>query len=193
MSLKFDGAEDPLCQTCVHLHKRGEEEPCSTCWAYPDMPFYLPDGFGDMRSVRCDFCVHVDKDTKEEPCSSCLDHESMPNFTPVPEDEDADDVWPEGGRKDDGGKPRMDLIAPEMMVALGSVLEYGARKYSARNWEQGMDWGRVFAAMMRHMWAWWRGEASDPETGMSHLWHAACCVMFLVAYEAREIGTDDRA
>jgi hypothetical protein len=46
--------------------------------------------------------------------------------------------------------------------------------------------------MMRHMWAWWRGEEKDPETGMSHLWHAACCVMFLIAYEARRAGTDNR-
>lgn len=61
-----------------------------------------------------------------------------------------------------------------------------------RNWEQGMSWGRVFAALMRHMWAWWRGEDKDPETGESHLWHAGCCIAFLIAYEARGVGTDDR-
>ena len=32
----------------------------------------------------------------------------------------------------------------------------------------------------------------DTETGYSHLWHAACCLMFLIAYEARGSGTDDR-
>ena len=94
--------------------------------------------------------------------------------------------------KQDGGKPRMDLIAPEMMTALGEVLAFGAAKYAPRNWERGMSWGRCFGALMRHMWAWWRGEACDPETGFSHLWHASCCLMFLVAYEARGAGTDDR-
>lgn len=72
----------------------------------------------------------------------------------------------------------------------------------ARNWERGMSWGRVFGALMRHMWAWWGGAGPsranfifgevDEETGFSHLWHAACCLMFLIAYEQRKIGTDDR-
>lgn len=61
-----------------------------------------------------------------------------------------------------------------------------------RNWEKGMAWHRPFGALMRHMWAWWRGESDDPETGYSHLAHAACCIAFLLAYECRAIGTDDR-
>lgn len=94
--------------------------------------------------------------------------------------------------KHDAGKPRMDLIAPEMLVGTANVLAFGAAKYSERNWEAGMSWGRCFGAMMRHMWAWWGGEKADPETGYSHLHHAACCLMFLIAYEERKIGTDDR-
>lgn len=62
----------------------------------------------------------------------------------------------------------------------------------ARNWEAGMDWSRVFSALQRHTWAWWGGEDKDPETGFSHLEHAACCIMFLNAYEQRGIGKDDR-
>lgn len=96
------------------------------------------------------------------------------------------------GRKFDDGKPRYDLLPPEMLEAAAAVLTYGANKYGERNWEAGMAWGRPFAALMRHMWAWWRGEDSDPETGYSHLWHALCCIAFLVAYEARGAGTDDR-
>lgn len=62
----------------------------------------------------------------------------------------------------------------------------------ARNWEEGMCWSRVFSALMRHMWAWWSGQDRDEETGFSHLSHAACCIMFLIAYESRGIGADDR-
>lgn len=62
-----------------------------------------------------------------------------------------------------------------------------------RNWEKGMDWSRPFSALMRHMWSWWRGENVDPETGYSHLAHAGCCVLFLMRYEKRAIGNDDRA
>jgi Domain of unknown function (DUF5664) len=96
------------------------------------------------------------------------------------------------GRKDDTGKPPYDLIAPEMLDGVAHVLAFGAAKYAPRNWEKGMRWGRCYAALMRHMWAWWRGERADTETGMSHLWHAGCCLMFLMAYEARQIGEDDR-
>lgn len=96
------------------------------------------------------------------------------------------------GRKDDAGKVPYELLAPEMLDGVAQVLRFGAEKYEPRNWEKGMAWGRVFGATMRHLWAWWRGEAEDPETGMSHLWHAGCCIMFLIAYEARRTGKDDR-
>jgi hypothetical protein len=96
------------------------------------------------------------------------------------------------GRKDDQQKLRYELIAPEMDAAISAVLTYGAVKYEDRNWERGMDWSRPYGALKRHMDAWWAGESFDPETGMSHLWHAACCMMFLVAYEERGTGTDDR-
>lgn len=85
-----------------------------------------------------------------------------------------------------------ELIAPEMIFSLSEVLAYGAKKYAPRNWEKGMDWSRCFGALMRHMWAWWRGEDRDPETGFSHLAHAACCLMFLIAYESRKVGNDNR-
>ena len=104
----------------------------------------------------------------------------------------AETAAPMEGRKDDGDKAPYHLLAPEMLEATALVLGFGAKKYSARNWEKGMHWSRPFGALMRHMWAWWRGEACDPETGYSHLWHASCCIMFLVAYEARNVGSDDR-
>lgn len=96
------------------------------------------------------------------------------------------------GRKDDSGKSPMHLIAPELLDLTAEVLAHGAEKYAPRNWEKGMAWHRPFAALMRHMWAWWRGEERDPETGLSHLGHAACCLMFLIAYQDRGIGADDR-
>ena len=96
------------------------------------------------------------------------------------------------GRKEDGAKAPYHLIAPELLEGVAEALGFGQHKYAARNWEEGMAWHRPFSAMMRHMWAWWRGEDKDPETGLSHLAHAACCVMFLMAYEKRMTGDDDR-
>jgi len=96
------------------------------------------------------------------------------------------------GRKDDRQKLRYELLPPELGAAVAAVLSYGAGKYSDRNWELGMDWSRLYAALERHMAAWWGGQDCDLETGMSHLWHAGCCIAFLIAYEARGTGRDDR-
>ena|SRR5882757_2929091 len=94
--------------------------------------------------------------------------------------------------KHDTEKLRMDLIPPEAMTALADILTFGAKKYSDRNWEKGMAWGRVYGALLRHLFSWWGKQGNDPETGRSHLWHALCCIVFLVTYEQRKIGIDDR-
>ena len=96
--------------------------------------------------------------------------------------------------KYDQGKARMDLLPPEFLFGTAYILEFGANKYAERNWEKGMSYGRVFAALMRHLWQWWNPFESDldAETGKSHLWHASCCLAFLIAYEARGVGFDDR-
>lgn len=97
------------------------------------------------------------------------------------------------GTKFDKGKVRYELLAPEALEGTAKILTFGAAKYSDRNWEKGMKYSRIFGALMRHLWAWWRGESFDPETQLSHLHHAACCIMFLQTYEARGVGEDDRA
>lgn len=94
--------------------------------------------------------------------------------------------------KHDGGKLRLDLIPPEAMRELAKVLTFGAGKYGDRNWEAGITWGRVYAALQRHLLAWWSREGGDDETGLSHLSHALCCATFLATYEARGKGLDDR-
>ena len=97
------------------------------------------------------------------------------------------------GRKDDTGKDPWHLMPWDALTGVCKVLDFGAKKYSPRNWEKGMAWSRVYSAALRHLIAWSLGEKRDAETGYSHLWHAATCVLFLAAYEARRVGTDDRA
>lgn len=94
--------------------------------------------------------------------------------------------------KFDNDKPRMDLIPPELLESVAAILAFGATKYGDRNWEKGMDWSRPYSALLRHLLAWWGGEDNDPETGKSHLWHVATNAAFLVAYEERKIGNDNR-
>lgn len=107
------------------------------------------------------------------------------------------------GQKFDAGKTRIELFPGDALFAISQVLTFGAKKYAARNWELGISWGRVFGAAMRHMWAWWQGKGPtnksflfnslDDETKFSHLWHAGCCIVFLIAYEMRGMTKfDDR-
>lgn len=96
------------------------------------------------------------------------------------------------GVKFDKGKLRMDLLPPDVLEALAQILTDGAVKYGAYNWSKGMAWSRPYAALMRHLLAWWGGQDTDPESGHSHLWHVLTNAAFLVAYEQRGIGEDDR-
>lgn len=96
------------------------------------------------------------------------------------------------GRKNDTGKLPLHLLPFDALEAVTEVLDCGQKIYSPRNWEKGMHWSRVFGAMLRHAFKWWQGQKADPETGLSHMAHAACCALFLLAYEKRQVGTDDR-
>jgi hypothetical protein len=96
------------------------------------------------------------------------------------------------GFKIDAGKPRYDLIPPEVMHGMAAVFTAGLAKYPDRNWERGLEWCRIFAALQRHSWAWLAGETNDPETGLPHTWHMAACCAMLAATEVRGVGTDDR-
>lgn len=94
--------------------------------------------------------------------------------------------------KYDEGKPPLDLFPPEALIEIGKVLGFGANRYGRYNWREGMDWGRMLAAALRHLNAWNAGEDTDPDSGLPHLAHAGCCITFLIAYEKSGIGTDDR-
>lgn len=85
------------------------------------------------------------------------------------------------GRKDDAGKPRWDLLPFAALGDVARVLEFGARKYAPDNWRlvEGWRW-RYTRAGLGHLVAFARGEKLDPESGLPHLAHAACCVLFLL-------------
>ena len=96
------------------------------------------------------------------------------------------------GRKNDTGKLRYDLIPPYPLERLVEVYTIGAKKYDDRNWEKGIKWGRLFAAMMRHAWAFWRGEERDPVDGQLHLASIAWTAFALMEYSITHKELDDR-
>lgn len=100
--------------------------------------------------------------------------------------------------KYDSEKPRLELLSAPALEAIAQVMAYGARKYTTdsapgeHNWRKGFKWSRLLGAALRHLFAYLRGEDKDPESGLSHLAHAGCCVMFLLEHEICGLGTDDR-
>ena len=84
------------------------------------------------------------------------------------------------GRKHDTGKLRYDLLPPKTVEDVVKVLTLGAEKYAPDNWKYVRPFNdRYYAAAMRHIQAWRQGEDHDPETGLPHLAHALCCLVFL--------------
>ena len=91
----------------------------------------------------------------------------------------------EQGKKLDSDKPRFSLIPQGTLQPVVRVLEFGAKKYSENNWRNVENARtRYFDAAHRHIDAYWHGEKKDVETGESHLAHAICCLMFLLAMES---------
>lgn len=109
----------------------------------------------------------------------------MPNDRPVEDPKT-------GAMKLDQEKPRFELLSSHALEGTARVLTFGAEKYEAHNWRKGFAWSRILGSALRHLFAWARGEDLDPESGLPHLDHAACCVMFLQEYARTGAGTDDR-
>jgi hypothetical protein len=88
------------------------------------------------------------------------------------------------GIKHDGAKRRFSLLPWAAVRSVVDVLEHGAKKYAIDNWQKVPDARRrYYDATMRHLDLWWAGERLDPESKLPHLAHAACDVLFLLAFE----------
>jgi len=98
--------------------------------------------------------------------------------------------------RNDGGKMDWSLMPWEAVEEINKVLEFGATKYSSQNWRNGsgFSWTRVLSSLLRHTFAWARGEDLDLESGLSHLAHMGCNVIFLIYYNRYKdrYNKDDR-
>lgn len=99
---------------------------------------------------------------------------------------------PKVGLKFDGEKPDMSLLSSIAIAKVAAVMTYGKTKYSAHNWRGGIVYSRLLAAALRHVFSYLGGESKDPETGLSHLAHAMCCLMMVLEFEETSPELDDR-
>lgn len=94
-----------------------------------------------------------------------------------------------GGQKGSKGA-RYDLIPTAPLEALARHYGKGAAKYDQvngrDNWRNGYEWSLSYAALQRHLAAFWGGEDVDEETGSAHLvaaaWHAFTLLEFMEHY-----------
>lgn len=98
----------------------------------------------------------------------------------------------QGGTKHDGGKPPLSLLDRTWLDGTAMVLAFGAKKYAAHNWRAGIAFSRLSDAALRHLTAFIDGEDTDPESGLPHLYHASCCLMFLSNMSETRPDLDDR-
>ena len=96
------------------------------------------------------------------------------------------------GIKYDSEKPKMNLLPPKAIVEISKVLTFGAAKYDAENWRKLDDLqNRYTAGALRHIFAHMDGEELDPETNLSHLAHAMCCLLFKLEIELENAQSEE--
>lgn len=94
--------------------------------------------------------------------------------------------------KYDQTKLPLSWVPKVLKEGIAAVLKYGAAKYTRDNWRKGLEWSRLVDSTMRHLECWNACEDLDRETKMSHLAHAATNIAFLMEYQDKQLGTDDR-
>lgn len=77
-----------------------------------------------------------------------------------------------------------DLLPIKEVEKIVDILTFGAKKYAPNNWQNVEDAeNRYYAAAMRHLVEYRKGNKLDEDSGKSHLAHAACNLLFLMYFE----------
>ena len=91
------------------------------------------------------------------------------------------------GKKHDSNKPKWNLLPWVAQTEVVKALTFGEKIYGADNWRHVPDGNsRYLAAALRHIVAWATGEKHDPESGLHHLAHAVCCLLFLIELDTTQ-------
>jgi hypothetical protein len=73
------------------------------------------------------------------------------------------------GMKFDSQKPALAYIPKAALYAEGQAFAYGAKKYDAWNYRNGIAVSRTLSAALRHITQFIEGEEIDSESGVHHL------------------------
>lgn len=87
---------------------------------------------------------------------------------------------------------RYDLLPWEALAKVARHYGVGAQKYAAHNWRRGYEWSKSYAALMRHLTAFWSGEDIDEETGSPHMAAVVFHALALLTFMDEQPDFDDR-
>jgi hypothetical protein len=92
------------------------------------------------------------------------------------------------GAKDDSEKLPVELVPVEAIEAIATVMNFGRQKYTENGWKSvPKPFRRYLAALLRHVHALQKGEITDPDSGLPHIYHVACNAAFLVWFHETDM------
>ena len=100
---------------------------------------------------------------------------------------------PEQANRYNEGKLQWDLMHLSSFEPMIRVLEFGAKKYEKDQWKKGFPIRQIYNSLIRHMIAFMNGEDNDPESGLPHIGHIQCNIMFMAYVLENHPHFDDRS
>jgi len=89
-------------------------------------------------------------------------------------------------------KPALSTVSCPVLFEMGAAMTEGC-KYGRHNYRViGVRASVYYDAAMRHIMAWWEGQDTDPDSGLSHITKAMACLMILRDAEIVGNINDDR-
>lgn len=148
----------------------------------------------------CTTCAYGGAPADVEPCLSCDgEHSAWVRLStaPAPDDPPARTfhMLKATNPKDAIGvsKAPMSTVSAVVLAEVGVAMLEGARKYGRHNYRAaGVRSSVYYDATMRHLMAWWEGEDTDPDSGMSHITKAITSLVVLRDAMIQDMCTDDR-
>lgn len=96
------------------------------------------------------------------------------------------------GIKHDGAKPDMTHVPIEAMWAMAEAFTYGAKKYAADNYREGLAVRRQVAAALRHIYQFLDEGDIDKESGCKHIGSAMASLAMACFTVENHPNLDDR-
>lgn len=174
------------CNSCRH-HRQAQAIPigCRTCLeitmtTFSDagrLPFYEPKDPVDTYHIAPNAFLELDPT-----------HTGSKVFIPAPETKDTNPKEVVGIRK-----APLSVVPMNVVAEVGVAMMEGALKYGRHNYrDAGVRESVYFDGTLRHLIAYWEGEDTDPDSGLSHLTKAIASLMVWRDAQMNRHAVDDR-